>query len=620
MFKTLVYFKEIAKTRFRWLAYLKEVKALKKSDWFDAEFYKQNYQDVLETRINPYFHYIFFGKYESRVASKDYYQDFPVQKYRYQPIRTSAIKKAVAEMKTTPFFSVMLLVWDEATAQDVNRTVLSIQQQGYANYELLVGYSKSPHVLAVRDEQKTKSLADCTSYAPLLTMADGEYVVTLACGDTLTSDALFELAKRLEENPDICLIYADEDSVSSDGEYHSPHYKTDFNYQLLLSSPYMGSFVAFSKAMLMSVEKPFDASFATAAIYDACLKVVKKTDQIIHIPKVLNHVMRDEDQRGACYRLDVAENDDYQSALKNHLARTEQNAQVLPGKIAGTSHVQFDAPIDYKVSVIIPFKDNPALLETCVNSILDKTEHENYELILVSNNSEQEETFALLKALEAKDTRIKTCEYNKPFNFSGINNFAAQEVAIGDCFLFLNNDTEVITKGWLKSMLGTAAQPRTGAVTAKLLYANDTVQSAGIGISQTGEIIEYHKFFRGGSTGYFGRLVLAQDIGAVSGACLMVEKRKFLEVGGFDETGFPVTYNDIDICYRLKQKGYVSVLLPYITLYHYESTTRAKVFDRNASPEYRALMQRYGKSIEKGDCYYSSNFKQRGENFEIEQR
>lgn len=617
MFKPLVYFKEIAKTRFQCITYLKEVNRLKKSDWFDAVFYRENYQDVRDTGINPYFHYLFFGRYESRAASKDYYQDFSADRYHYKPKKLNWVKKASTQLGTTLFFSVLVVIPEDASIEDVIRTVTSVQKQGYPHFEILVGFDKGPHLVAVVKAQKIKTLADCQGLKPLLDMAEGDYVAVVGCGERLTNDALFEAAKLVEEQPDVCLVYADEDAVTPKNKYHNPHFKTDYNYQLLLSYPYMGSFVVFNRVFLKKLERPFDAAYKKAEIYDACLKVAEKTDQIRHIPKVLNHRAQAESRIKAAYRLSRPEDAVFQQAVNDHLARIGQKAKAGKGEIPGTCRIDYAPLANQKVSIIIPFKDHPALLQTCVHNILSQTKYSNYEIILVSNNSREDETFALLDNLKNRDVRIKTCEYNKPFNFSAINNFAATEAAAGDCFLFLNNDTEVITKGWLKTMLGFAVQKRTGAVSAKLLYANGTVQSAGIGISGSGEILEYHKFFKAENLGYFGRLALAQDIGAVSGACLMVEKEKFFAVGGFDEKGFPVTYNDIDLCYRLRKKGYVSVLVPYVVFYHYESTTRAQVFDRNASPEYRELKKRYGAQIEKGDPYYSPNFKQKGENFEI---
>ncbi len=618
MFKSFVYFKEIAKARFQLIKYVKAVQSLKKSDWFDAGFYKNHYPDVCETGIDPYFHYLFFGRYESRAASEDYYQDFDISEpYRYKPVRPARIKNGIGQLKAKSFFSALLYVPKDTSVDEVNQTVRSIQKQVYPHFELMVGFDQDAFSVGAGENQKVKTVSNCDGYQSLLEAASGDYIAVTTCGERLTQDALFEAAKRISEQPDTELIYADEDEINAHGRYHHPHFKTDFNYQLLLSYPYMGNFVVFNKVLLERIEKPFDSVFKKAMVYDACLKAAEKSGHTAHIPKVLNHIPARRGVQDAPYRLRTVEDEDFCRAVQNHLVRTGQKAQVERGGIPGAYRVKYAPDTMPKVSIIIPFKDHPELLETCVGSILDKTEYPNFEIVLVSNNSQDDATFSLLEALKKRDGRIVTCEYNKPFNFSAINNFAVEKSATGDCFLFLNNDTEIITKGWLKTMVGFAVQTRIGAVTAKLLYANHTVQSAGIGISEIGEIIEYHKFFKADHPGYFGRLALTQDIGAVSGACLMVEKSKFFEVGGFDEAGFPVTYNDIDLCYRLRQNGYVSVLVPDVSLYHYESTTRAQVFDRSASPEYRELMRRYGEQIEKGDPYYNPNFKQKGEKFEI---
>ena len=211
----------------------------------------------------------------------------------------------------------------------MKRSVTAIQSQGYGNVELLVGFEKEGVDASIRLEDKVKKLTDCQGLKPLLNMANGDYVAVVSCGDALTADAIFEVAKVIENQPDVCLIYADEDSVTQKGEFLNPHFKTDYNYHLLLSYPYMGRFVVFNKAMLNSVEEPFDVALENAAVYGACLKIAEKTDQIVHVPKVLNHVLSKTGALDQPYRLDLPECEPCQKALESHLRRTKQDAKVL---------------------------------------------------------------------------------------------------------------------------------------------------------------------------------------------------------------------------------------------------------------------------------------------------
>jgi len=307
----------------------------------------------------------------------------------------------------------------------------------------------------------------------------------------------------------------------------------------------------------------------------------------------------------------------FKNAVQNHLERINQKAKVENGVISGSNRVCYDILDNPLVSIVIPFKDKPKVLKTCITSIVEKSTYENFEIILLSNNSSEKDTFDTVEKLQQLDSRIKFYEYNVPFNYSKINNYAVKEFAKGEYILFLNNDTEILSCDWIETMLGFAKQENVGAVGAKLLYSNNTVQSAGIGVSPDYEIIEYHKFFKNEHEGYFARLAITQNMGAVTAACLMVSKQKFLMAECFDESNFPICYNDIDLCFKLIKNGYVNVFSPDVKLYHYESLSRGKVVDRASSIEYQSLKRIHGDWIKNGDKFYNKNFNPKSENFEL---
>ena len=263
-----------------------------------------------------------------------------------------------------------------------------------------------------------------------------------------------------------------------------------------------------------------------------------------------------------------------------------------------------------EVSIIIPFRDKVDLLNRCVSSILKKSTYKNYEIILVNNDSREDETKKYLAEL-SKNPLIKIINYSKPFNFSAINNFAVK-YATGEFLLFLNNDTEVISENWLEEMLKQFDDPRVSAVGAKLLYPNGTIQHAGVIV---GKNIATHQFL-GIREEDLGKNDIVRQVDAVTGACMMTKKDLFLELGGFDEKNLPIAYNDVDYCLKLREKGYEIIYTPYAKLYHHESASRtndifAKIFNRKRNVEFQKeqeyMRKRWKKEVE-NDQYYNSEF------------
>jgi GT2 family glycosyltransferase len=353
------------------------------------------------------------------------------------------------------------------------------------------------------------------------------------------------------------------------------------------------------------------------------LRFIEKTDRIYHIPKILYHWRTVQGSTAVSVDKKAYAHDAGKKALVESLARRGIEAAVEDGFWATSYHVKRGLLSRPLVSIIIPTRDNVEVLKRCIESIVQKTDYNNYEVIVVNNNSVKKETYDYLEEL-GKTNGTRILEYDFPFNFSALNNFAATH-ARGDVLLFLNNDTEVIGPGWLRAMLEHAQRKEVGAVGCKLLFPNGMVQHAGVvlglnnGSPEKGVAGHAHKWFAG-SHGYFGRIDVIQDVSAVTGACMMVRRDVFEEAGGFDES-LTIAFNDVDLCLRIRRKGYLIVYTPYASLYHHESYSRGyedtpeKIGRFNE--EVRLVRDRWGMVIDMGDPYYSPNLTLLREDFSI---
>ncbi|MDH3652143.1 MAG: glycosyltransferase family 2 protein, partial [Saprospiraceae bacterium] len=335
------------------------------------------------------------------------------------------------------------------------------------------------------------------------------------------------------------------------------------------------------------------------------------TNRISHIPKVLYHW-----RKGVLSTASDKSNKEYvdessTKALTDYMERNKISGKVRDGLFHGSWRIERDIQlVDEKVSIIIPFKDEVNLLEKCIVSILDKTKYGNYEIVLVSNNSKKQETFDYIQKITADYDFIQAYEHNIPFNFSKINNWAIQKTS-GDFLLFLNNDTEVISRGWMTAMVEHIQREEVGAVGAKLLFPNDTIQHAGVILGIGGVAAHVHNHQPRSSLGYFGRASITQNLSACTGACLMVRRAVFLVVDGFDEMGLSIAFNDIDLCLKIRELGYLIVYTPYSQLVHHESVSRGyedtpRKLER-FKKEIACFREKWKDILEKGDPYYNPN-------------
>lgn len=471
---------------------------------------------------------------------------------------------------------------------NVNRKLLtecldSILNQTYKNFEICIAddhstnqetidtlkeYERNPKIKIIYRETNGH-ISEATNTA--LKIAQGEFIGLIDNDDTLDKNALYYVAKSLNQNQHLDLIYSDEDKLDFNGQRCFPHFKSDFAIDTLLSSNYICHFTVIRKSLVDQIGG-FRSEYNGAQDYDLFLRITELTANIHHIPKILYHWRMTEGSTSS-----TGDNKNYaylagQKALEDYFKR-----QNIPVKIhlLGTPQmyqVEYLYESEPKISIIIPTKDKSQVLDTCLKSIYEKTTYKNYEIIVIDNNSTEASTFNLLKKYQQEHANFSSYRYECEFNYSYLNNEAVQK-STGDYIVLLNNDTEVITPNWLNQMVGYAMQKHIGCVGAKLLYPNQTIQHCGVVIGVGG--IAMHAFVTTGDTnyGYFGRLVAVHDWSCVTAACLMIKKSKYQEVAGLDEQ-LKVAYNDVDLNLKLLQKGYHNVVLPQVKLHHYESLSR----------------------------------------------
>jgi glycosyltransferase involved in cell wall biosynthesis len=513
--------------------------------------------------------------------------------------------------------------------------VESVLKQSYTNWQLVLinDASSCPKVNAylkqlssvsdkvvVLTNTKNSHISVTTNLG--IEASAGDYIALLDHDDLLAPQALNEVASLLVEKPELQWIYSDEDFINKKGRRIAPHFKSSWNLYLLHAHNYITHLSVYKRELLEKLGG-CRVGLEGAQDYDLALRAseVVATQQIGHISKILYHWRMHEGSTAANsddkpYTVKAGRN-----ALTEHLQRREINAKVYDGNLDNFYHVQYIPKQWPKVSIIIPTRDHKSVLETCVSSLLSKTDYADYELLVMDNQSKDADALTYLKELAAHDN-VSVVKHDKAFNYSEINNRAVQ-LATGEVIVLLNNDTEVINSSWLKELVGLAMQVDVGCVGAKLLYPDQSIQHAGIVMGLGGYAAHSHRCTPEGSHGYFNRPHINQVMSGVTGACLAIRKETYLAVGGLDEC-YQVAYNDVDFCLKVKAAGFYNVYCAHTELYHYESKTRGddaetaekvKRFDK----EKALLLDRWSSEIE-NDPYYSPHLTRDAEDFTIRLR
>lgn len=496
----------------------------------------------------------------------------------------------------------------------------SVRRQSYENWQLCLAdgspddkvkefiekhYGREKRIV-YRKLEENGGISVNTNEA--VALAAGEYLMLCDHDDTLEPDALYEIVKAINDTG-ADVLYTDEDKVSMDGRhYFDPNFKPDFNLFRLRENNYICHIFVVKKS-LTDETGLLRSEFDGAQDFDFILRCCEKAQKITHIPKVLYHWRCHMDSTAADPSSKAYAYEAGRKAVREHYQRLGIDAKVEMTERPGwyRSHVKVQGnPL---ISVIIPNKDHTDDLELCLFSMTRKSTYRNYEILIVENNSEKEETFEYYRKLPDRYPKARVLTWEKEFNYSAINNFAARE-AKGEYLLFLNNDVEILTPDWMEEMLQNCQQENVAAVGAKLYYPDDTIQHAGVVLGLGG--IAGHIMCRASKEdpGYFGRMISVQEISAVTAACMMVKKSDFDAVGGLDET-FQVAFNDIDLCMKFRAAGKKIIFTPYAELYHYESKSRGLEdtpekqfrFDK----EVKRFQEKWAQQLEMGDPYYSPN-------------
>lgn len=402
-------------------------------------------------------------------------------------------------------------------------------------------------------------------------MSSGDYIGFLDHDDMLAPQALYKYAELLNADPAYEFIYSDEDKVTEDNSRRlDPFFKPDFSPDMLLSFNYITHFTVIKKSLLDEIGY-LDEKYNGAQDYDLVLRATEKAKKIGHISDILYHWRLA--QTSTAYNSDtkVYTIEAGKAAVKSALKRRGIGAEVQNGILPNYYNAIYSIPNhEPLVSIIIANRNELPTLKKCLDSIKNKSTYKNYQIIIAENNSTDFALFNYYKKLEKDGAKIAV--YNKPFNYSALNNYAAS-FADGEYLLFLNNDISVITPDWIEQMLMHAQRPEIGAVGAKLLYPDNTVQHGGIVLGIGPVAGHSHKFNDDGDVGAFARMAIVHDVSAVTGACMMIKKSIFDEAGGFDDN-LAVAYNDVDLCLKIRAAGYYNVFTPFAKLYHCESKTR----------------------------------------------
>ena len=439
-------------------------------------------------------------------------------------------------------------------------------------------------------------------------MATGEYIALFDHDDLLHPSALYEVMRAIcEHGADF--IYTDENTFSEEPrDAYNPHFKPDFSPDTLRSYNYICHLSVFSRELLDSVGY-FRSEYDGSQDYDLILRLTEKAKKVFHIRKILyywrahkNSVAQDVAAKP--YTVTAAK-----KALAAHLERCGLKGEVLDSSVPTTYHIKYEIDGNPLISVIIPNKDHTDDLDICLKSLYEKSSYKNFEVIIVENNSTEKETFEYYEALTQKHGNIKIVTWEGNFNYSAINNFGVN-YAKGEYILLLNNDVEIINGSCLEEMLMFAQRKDVGAVGAKLYYSDDTVQHAGVILGLGGTAGHAHKHFGRSHPGYMARASIAQNLTACTAACLMMRRDVFDEVGGLDES-FEVAFNDVDLCMKIREKGYLVVFTPYAELYHYESKSRGNDSTPEKLERFRGEIDRFKekwqKQLDDGDPYYNPN-------------
>jgi glycosyltransferase involved in cell wall biosynthesis len=560
--------------------------------FFDNGWYVRQHSDVEKMGFDGFEHYIQYGKEEGRraryvvVSPED-----PIGERNNYGKWLKAHKEILqrtpdaTSFKLKPKISIIMAVYNPSL-QHLDAAIQSVLAQGYGNWELCIADDASTndevisllHHYSVLDSRikvlvrgTNGHISEASNSA--LFMTNGDYIALLDHDDLLVPTALEWIVDTINRYPDADIIYSDEDKIGDTGTRFDPYFKSDFNYELFLAQN-MISHLGVYRAVLVKGVGGFRKGVEGAQDHDLALRVLENSNpsKVIHIPRVLYHWRATEGSTALAIDQKSYAPCAGKQVIQDHLDRLGTAAQVTFAD-GNPSHyrVRFELMMPLPlISIIIPTRDRIDILKVCIESIRRLTTYQNFEIIIIDNGSELEETKDYLH--ELKMHGVNVIRDDRPFNYSALNNLGVEH-ATGSMLCLLNNDIEILTEDWLEELLSFAQRPNTGCVGARLWYPDRILQHGGVVLGIGGVAGHAHKGLSNNSTGYFSRAIHHQSYSAVTAACLMIKRSIYLEVGGFDEN-LPVAFNDVDFCLKVNAAGYTNIWTPYAEMIHHESASR----------------------------------------------
>lgn len=597
-------------------------KQLKKHDrlWQDLRFVR---------------HWVTDGKQEAIRRRREHEEEIRIRRACKERNRLTPEQRKQEEETVFPrkvLISILTPVYN--TPEKYLRAMIrSVTEQTYGGWELLlVDGSDGEHAYVgeicreaaekdprIRYEKLEKNAGISGNTNKCIRRAKGEYLAILDHDDELHPSALYEVMKVICETG-VEMIYTDEDTFSETPEdAYNPHFKPDFAPDNLRANNYICHLTVFRKDLLEKAGGGFRSEYDGSQDHDLFLRLSEQAEKIAHIPRILYY--------WRAHRMSVAEDvgakpyvtEAGKKAAAAQLERLGLKGEVTDGPVPSMYRIRYEIEGTPLVSILIPNKDHREDLARCIGSIRKKTTWPKWEIVIIENNSEEEETFRFYEELE-KDERIRVIRREGAFNYSAVNN-AGFRAAKGEQILLLNNDTEVISPDWIQEMLMYTQRKDVGAAGAKLYYPDGTIQHGGIGLGIKMLAGHWYRGEDGKSPGYFGRLTYAQNVSAVTAACMMIPRKVYEEMQGLDET-FSVVFNDVDLCLRIREAGYLIVWTPWAELTHYESKSRGQDEDTPEKKKFfleetNKFQRKWNKALTQGDPYYNPNLTRDKEDFSL---
>ncbi len=537
-------------------------------------------------------------------------------------------------------FSIVLPVWN-VKEEFLREALDSITNQVYENWEICISDGSSKSIeeterflksfqeeytekvkLSFLSKELRKEINIVKNSNNAINMATGDYIVFMDCDDTLSVNALLELAKSIKKNPEVEFMYSDFDKIDERARRFAPSFWPDFSPHLLTSQMYTAHVTCYRKDIIQQLgslrEGTDGAQDWDLVLRYMTLKNNRDFKNVIHIPKILYHwritesstAYSGKEAKGWAY-------DRQKYVLQDYLTRRNLKGEVVEGLYEGAWRVRYEIVGNPKVSIVIPFKDKVELLKRAIPSILEKTKYDNYEIVLVGNQSKEEKTFGYLEEI-TKDERIMVVKYDLPYHFGKIYNWAVNQID-SEYMLMLNNDIKVQGEEWLKSMLEICQLPEVGLVGSRLYYPDGSIQHAGVVVGLGNSAGHAYRRASGHTHGFDSPVVNVKNYISVTCACAMIKTSLFKEMGGFDESLEPV-FQDVDLGIKLYDSGYYNVYTPYSELIHYESVSRLKknqVSDPQGDQKCSQILKNKWPGYINRDPFYNINLSKKHEDFRI---